>query len=470
MKILSSPWTKATLVAIGLLAVLLAYRPGDSRSRREVTFQSDASTNRTIKVRSPRELAAGSPTNGYAETRFSDYIGEVEADDVGQTQPTEVALPIESEKPERVDYPELDLMPVSSKQASVEQTQSEETRIETDFSGTEEAKPVDFVVSASNTTPMPATPPALHDAAALKAVHHIEYGKSLARRNASEAAAQEFLGALRVLAEANDQATNGNAYISALRAGLQSIKEAADFKTDDPNNQIVMKVSNVIEGHETQIISSAEARTIGPSVAMRRYFEYAGQQLGRCGGQNPVAAEALYCLGKMKTITAQLDPDPESTELNEAIIFHHASLTADRTNHRSANELGVLLARNGHLDAAETYLKNSLKINPTPQSWANLAKVHQRKGTPQDQQLANLAMQEYQISLSQPIVATTQAPIQWVEPQEFMARSPVQNPNETQTIQVPSEVVPVVAEQPEGDNPSIVDRIGSLITPGKLQR
>ena len=322
----------------------------------------------------------------------------------------------------------------------------------------------------------PGFPPvamSLNEVAAHKAVHHIEYGKTLARRNATEAAGQEFLGALRVLAESNDMGTGSNAYMRSLRSGLQALKEAKDFKNnDDPQQQIMLNVASIIEGHETQIIGAREARTMTASGASRRYLEYAGLQLGTCGGQNPVSAEALFCLGKMRTIAAQSDPDPESKNLYEAVIFQHAALTADPQNHRSANELGVLLARTGQLKAAESYLKHSLQIKPTPQGWANLAKVHKRKGTQEDQRLANLAINEYEASLYQQVPDFTSGPIHMVAPQEFIARSPIQHAESTPLRAGFSEVIP--ASHVSDDSPSVVQRIGSrigsLFSPGKTTR
>ncbi len=319
--------------------------------------------------------------------------------------------------------------------------------------------------------PRAASPVFVSEAAAQKAVHHIEYGKSLARRNATEAAGQEFLSALRVLAESGDMSSGGNAQSRSLRNGLLAMREASDFKVEDPQRQIIMNVAAIIEGHETQLISQSEARSMTASAATRRYLEYAGLQLGSCGGQNAAAAEALFCLGKMRSISAQSNPDPESIEMTEAIIFHHASLTADPNNFRSANELGVLLARNGQLANAELYLKESLKIKQVPQSWANLAKVHQRKGTQRDMQLADLAMNEYQTSLHrQMIEAIPGAAIQWMEPGEFIARSPVQNPEATVTsTPQPKMIVPVTNIELEG-KPSIADRIGSLFVPKNNRR
>ena len=475
MKILSKPWVKATLVVIGLLAVLFTYRPGNQKksANEEVVFAE----GKTIKLRSPQQLpepvAVQSPSQGdYPATEFDGFGNDFES------QPSmEVAMPLASVEP-AFDENNLDLGSLTMDEPSIEPT-FDQSFIETE-SSEPQTKPVDYVEPAraepatAETTSFVATQlsnpsTTVSDVAALRAVHHIEYGKSLARRNATEAAGQEFLSALRVLAEANDEATGGNAYLGALRKGMLAIKEAADFKTEDPGSQISMNIANLIEGHETKAIGANEARTMGASAALRRYFEFAGEQLGRCGGQNPVAAEALYCLGKMNTITSQWNPDPESTSLYEAIIFHHAAMTADPTNFRSSNELGVLLARTGHLEAAENYLKNSLKINPTAQGWANLAKVHQRKGSQQDQQLANLAMHEYQIALNLPLPSMVSGPIVLVEPQEFIARSPIQHPSETETVQVPNEVVPVANVQPEA-GPTFVQRIGSLFTKQDSQR
>ncbi len=310
----------------------------------------------------------------------------------------------------------------------------------------------------------------LSEIAAQKAVHHIEYGKSLARRNATEAARQEFLSALRILAESLDANSGGNAHAASLRNGLLAMKEAGDFVVDDPQGQIILKVGYIIESHETQAISKEEAATMTASDATRRYLEFAGHELGSCGGQNVVAAEALFCLGKMQSISAQNDPDPESMELTQAIIFHHASLTANPGNFRSANELGVLLARNGQLGRAEVFLKESLKINPVPQSWANLAKVHQRKGTQEDALLANLAINEYQMAVHREPVASVPAAINWVEPGEFVARSPLESPDAVMAAQARQGLVVPAANVETEDKPSFVDRIGSILVPKSVRR
>ena len=485
MKISSNQFLKACLVGIGLVAVTFAYQANSKKSQNDLFFagaDADFALNmpgseigKGMRVVAERSVAR--PDNTLLDsTGFLDGLPSLPAPSFEAVK-TE-ALPA---VPKWIDEPFVDTESDTQLMPSVDDREqdafeeldiAEETQIPATIDESTEAKVVNLEADLQVAPLFAPVTTTLNDVAALKAVHHIEYGKSLARRSATEAAGQEFLGALRILAESNDMASGTGAYMGALRSGLQALKEAGDFKGDDAQRQISLNVSSVIEGHETKIISAREAKSMTAASATRRYLEFAGIQLGTCGGQNPVSAEALYCLGKMRTISAQSDPDPESKDLYEAIIFQHAALTADPRNHRSANELGVLLARTGQLAAAETYLKNSLQLKQTPHGWANLAKVHQRKGTPEDQRLANLAINEYQNSLYQQVPDFSQGPIQLVGPQEFVARSPVQHAEAMQTIAGVPDVVP--ASHVSDENPSVVRRIGStigsLFKPGKTTR
>ncbi len=322
----------------------------------------------------------------------------------------------------------------------------------------------------------PMSPPiiaGLDRTAATKAVHHIEYGKSLARRNALEAATQEFYSALHVMAQANDRQTGTNNYTDALRMGVTAMKEAKDFRVDDPQHQIHTNVSSIVEAHDTKLIGKTNARHLTATQAMQQYFEYAGQQLGLCGGQNVVAAEALYCLGKLTAIRSTSSDNPNSFEVAKAIIFHRASMGANSQNYQSANELGVLLAREGRLSAAEAWLKKSLTIKPIAQSWGNLAKVHQRKGTPMDNDLAARAHREYQIAMNNEAVGLSGNKIRWVEPAEFIRSAPPETAHPVANVAaVPQTVVPVanIEEASSQDKQSIADRIRNWVPKPVLRR
>ncbi len=258
----------------------------------------------------------------------------------------------------------------------------------------------------------------LSQSVAQRAAQHIEYGKALARRGASSAARQEFLGALTTLAQANDAKVGGNQFSMALRKGIMAIKEAEDFVARDVENQIALDVAIAIETHRCGAMTMDEAQNMASIQAMQRYFAFAQHQMNVAAGQNVVAAEALFCLGKLHTSVVQADPTSSRLDVAKAIVFHQSALACDRNNFRSANELGVLMARSGRLAEARDMLKKSLVISPGPEAWSNLAKVHERLGEPK---MAALAKSELNRALnSQP-----GSGIQWVNAQAFNANAPV---------------------------------------------
>ncbi len=264
----------------------------------------------------------------------------------------------------------------------------------------------------------PAIKVGISESDAQKAVHNIEYGKSLSRRGAAFAARQEFYSALRILAQSHDKQIGGTRYTQALRNGIIAIKEAQDFIVTDTETQIGLDVASVIETHTTELISATSARSMTAIEAVQRYFAYASHQLSRCGGQNAVAAEALYCLGKLHSVQANNGPNPSKLDVAKSMVYHQSAVVADPSNYRSLNELGVLYANSGRFQESKQMLKNSLRINQLPQAWKNLAVIHQRMG---ENDLAELANREYQM-------ASTRAPIsgiRWTPAGEFNANAPI---------------------------------------------
>lgn len=209
---------------------------------------------------------------------------------------------------------------------------------------------------------------AVTESVAQRAAQHIEYGKSLSRRGAAYAARQEFYAALTTLAQANDAQVGTNEFSHALRQGILAMKEAEDFVVRDAESQIGLNVGMVIETHQTGVLTKVEAERMTPIQAMQRYFAAAQQQLNYAGGSNVVAGEALFCLGKLHTSVSEADPTSSRLDLAKAMVYHQAALESDSNNYRSANELGVLMARSGRLEAAKELLKTSLRINPAPHS------------------------------------------------------------------------------------------------------
>ena len=263
----------------------------------------------------------------------------------------------------------------------------------------------------------------LPESVAHKAVHNIEYGKSLSRRGAAFAARQEFYSSLRILAQAHDTQAGGTAYTRALRDAIIALKEAEDFIVSDTETQIGMNVGAVVEGHSTKLISVAEAANTTAIGAMQRYFGFASTQLRVASGQNPVAAEALYCLGKLHTVQAKFGANASKLDIAKSIVFHQAAMASDQTNFRSANELGVLMANSGRFQESPDMLKRSLQIKQLPQAWQNLAVVHQRAGQPQ---LAQLAQREFLIASRQNSTGATHNTIRWMNPEQFNQGTPLE--------------------------------------------
>jgi len=254
----------------------------------------------------------------------------------------------------------------------------------------------------------------LSESVAQEAVHHIEYGKSLSRRGASFGARQKFFAALGVIARGNDVQTGGNAYTTALGRATRALREVQDFAVRNADINVGISVSEILETHQTRIIGDNEASVMTPVEAMQRYFTFAHQQMSIAGGKNAVTAEALYCLGKLHSVMAK--HQPETLDIAKAIVFHRAALSSDAQNSRSYNELGVLLARSGHLVEAESLLKQSLQINPLAETWQNLAKIHNRQG---QVELAQLAQNEFVIAAQLEPIQSPESQIAWLPGQAF---------------------------------------------------
>ena len=269
----------------------------------------------------------------------------------------------------------------------------------------------------------------LPESVAQEAVHHIEYGKSLSRRGASFGARQKFFAALGVIARGNDVQTGGNAYTTALGRATRALREVQDFAVRNADIHVGGNVAEILETHQTRIISDSDAAVMNPMEAMQRYFTFAHQQLSFAGGNNVVTAEALYCLGKLHTVMAK--HHPETLDVAKAIVFHRAAVSSDAGNSRSYNELGVLLARSGQLGEAESLFKKSLQIQPIAETWQNLAKTHGRQG---EVELAQLAQTEFSIAAQSAPVLSPSAQIAWLPGQAFNQVGPADFHDSKSTI------------------------------------
>lgn len=290
----------------------------------------------------------------------------------------------------------------------------------------------------------------LNESTAQQAAKRIEYGKALSRRGAGFSARQEFLAALQIIANDNDNATNSNLHSHSLKQALLTIKEAADFSVATPEQQIHMDVAAVVETHRCNVLTATEARQLSPVQAMNRYFSAAQKQLDVAGGRNVVTSEAFFCLGKLNTMLTRNQKIPSPYDTAQSVVFHQAALLSDQRHHRSANELGVLLAKNGRLPQAKTLFERSLRANPTVRTWQNLAETHRRLG---EIDLANRASNEFRMLASQQ-VPNANSEIQWMPVEQFNAEAPV-DVNQQRVATRPAAPTPT-------KKPSFKDRLKDL--------
>ena len=245
------------------------------------------------------------------------------------------------------------------------------------------------------------------------AEQQIEEGYQLAMRGATHSARARFTRALEIVADALDMTEGGNIHRDALWDAITAMQEAKDFlplRTQRHRAQL----GNAVEVHKTTVLKSrSDIDEIAAMEALQLYFTYAAKQLNVAGGTTPVASHALYQLGK-------LTPLLEKTSLTTptSYAYYQAALEVDQQNYLAANELGVLLANMGYLDASQATLRHSLTIQPSPAVWHNLAVVHKRKG---EHDLAAQAQQQgQQLSVASGQLSPNQVnPIVWLPNADF---------------------------------------------------
>ena len=236
----------------------------------------------------------------------------------------------------------------------------------------------------------------------------------LADRGAHYSARAEFTGALRLVAEALDVQQQTTHYTRSLAAGIAAIKEADDFSPQSQRGQI--DLARTIAGHATPLLKNQSLDGLSPLVARQRYLSYAKEQLSAASGMLPACSLALFGMGQVTLQSAPRDPAAQLAATGRAMVWHQAALQADPRNFRSANELGVLLAKNGDAAGARTMFEQSLSVSSQPPVWANLAEVQQRLGNTQH---AAYSRQQAELVSRSGSAAGLASSIRWVDPTTF---------------------------------------------------
>jgi tetratricopeptide (TPR) repeat protein len=275
--------------------------------------------------------------------------------------------------------------------------------------------------SAAELAPRRSASPAALEAVTQQANQRIEAAFSLARRGAMFAARAELIQSLRMIAQALDTLEQTNHHSRALAEGFKAIEEADDFYVSTTHLENDLQLSEIVAGHETPVLKGEALEQSSSLVALQRYFAFAQQRLTTAAGGAPAGSKALYGLGKVHMSLAGSSHDERSHQLPKAIVYHQAALATDPNNYLAANEVGVLLAQFGQLDAAKRVLVHSVQVRSHVEGWQNLAVVHARLG---ESDLARLAQQEQALLVAQqgaPPTAPTNL-VEWVNPQTFAAR------------------------------------------------
>jgi tetratricopeptide (TPR) repeat protein len=266
---------------------------------------------------------------------------------------------------------------------------------------------------------------------AQRAMQKADQAASMAGRGMLYSARSELIQSLQLIAHALDAHSSSARHAKALAAGLTAIEEARDFAPQSAGPSMEGEVQAIAAGHRTRLPLDASAAQT-PVAVQQQYLSFAQACFVEAAGHIPAGSQILYRLGRLETAMAAHDADPLALHAPQAIVFHQAALATDNTNWLAANELGVLYARYGQLDAAKEFLVASITSHPHVEGWQNLAAVHRRLG---EMDLAKRAENERQLLASKPGAAAKHASstVHWVDSKTFAASG-------GQDVQWPAEI------------------------------
>lgn len=205
----------------------------------------------------------------------------------------------------------------------------------------------------------------------------VEHGYRLAEKGALYSARAEFIEALRGIAQGLDAHYGESAHTESLLEGVRALKEADDFVARRSSLEEPLKVSTIVATHRTRVpgVGGQESTVL----AMQKYYQFGQDRLAAATGGSPVAAEALYGLGKVYMAFGERAggasiPGPKS------MAYLGAALQVNPQHAMAANELGVFYARLGKLLNARAVLQQSVASQPLPENLRNLAVVYRRLG------------------------------------------------------------------------------------------
>ena len=206
----------------------------------------------------------------------------------------------------------------------------------------------------------------------------VQRGYGLAQRGALYAAQTEFVQVLRRVAQAKDAASGSNDHSRALAAGLRALDEAEDFVPRGLQLEADLDVWIVASSHRTPVLP-AYSEELSPYAAVTLYHAYAERQLAQAVAGEQAGSMALHGLGKIDARLAERSDDDVQL-VRSATTMYSAALAARGDNHLAANELAVLLCRNGRPVEAARLFERTIDLAATATAYHNLAVAQQKLG------------------------------------------------------------------------------------------
>lgn len=296
----------------------------------------------------------------------------------------------------------------------------------------------------------------LNPAVAERAIGVARKGMSLTLRGALFSARTEFIQALRLVGQGLDAQTGGMEKSQALANGLRALDEAESFLPRGARLEADVDLGTLIQSHRTPVLKDSDTARLTPLAAMQHYYRYAQEQLSIASASEPAASLALFGLGKIETVMSNESPQASRSSVARAMTYHQAALHVDRANFPAANELGVLLARCGQWAEARDVLQLSVRTHPLPETWHNLATVHDRLG---ETDFAQQARQQQIACSSQSaqrgfgVGGSSETLVQWLSVREFVQESGTQGVDPVAS-NAPSTPPPRAAATPSNSKPS----------------
>jgi tetratricopeptide (TPR) repeat protein len=230
---------------------------------------------------------------------------------------------------------------------------------------------------------------------ARQADQQIRHGFELAGRKAYYAARSEFIAALRLVAQGLDTDGHTTIHGKSLAAGLTALKEADDFIPHGAGLEADLDLADIIAGHTTSVLKDADQSSLTALAALKSYFNFAQKQLAQAAGREVAGSMALRALGKLYEEMNKTTCSGIKAAEPKAKVFYQASLLVFPENYMAANDLGVMLARNGKYEEACKMLEYGTSLSKQSTIWHNLAVVYGSLGR---QELANQAQRQAAIA------------------------------------------------------------------------